>query len=410
MASKYDLLLKGGEVVDPSQHLRGVRDVAFNGGKVAAVEAGIPGEEARETVDVSGKLVTPGLIDIHGHYFEHIVPFSIAADEVCLPNGVTTTLDAGSSGWTHFDGFREYIVKREKTRMLALVNLSALGMLHEQRHGGFGPTVVISGGPKTLLPSESAGELMDLRFAQVEEAVQCIKDNPNIALGVKIRLDINISGGDNIKEALRRARQVAEMTDSFIMVHVARIPVPLARVFEDLRPGDIVTHIFHSAENNILDEKGRVRSEVKEAKSKGIVFDIGAGYFGKHISRAAIEQGVLPSTISTDITKKSFYEKLNPGEDAWVYTIPEVMTPYMAMGMSLEEVVAATTCNAAEAIGLAGTLGTLRVGAEGDAAVLGLEQGDFETIDTDGVPIQCDQRITAAMTVKGGRVWRPDKT
>ncbi len=410
MAPKYDLLLKGGEVIDPSQHLRGVRDVAFKGGKVAAVEAGIPGEEARETVDVSGKLVTPGLIDIHGHYFEHIVPFSIAADQVCLPNGVTTTLDAGSSGWTHFDGFREYIVKREKTRLLALVNLSALGMLHEQRHGGFGPTVVISGGPKTLLPAESAGELMDLRFAQVEEAVQCIKDNPNIALGVKIRLDINISGGDNIKEALRRARQVAEMTDSFIMVHVARIPVPLAQVFDELRPGDIVTHIFHSAENNILDENGRVRSEVKEAKSKGIVFDIGAGYFAKDISRPAIEQGILPSTISTDITKQSFYEKLNPGTDALVYTLPEVMTPYMAMGMSLEEVIAATTCNAAAAMGLSDTLGTLRVGVEGDAAVLDLERGDFMTKDTDGVPIHCDQRITAAMTVKGGRVWSPDET
>lgn len=408
MALKYDLLLTGGEVIDPSQNLRAVRDVAFNEGKVAAVEAGLSKEDAHEIVDVSGKLVTPGLIDIHGHYFEHIVPFSIAADVACLPNGVTTTLDAGSSGWTHFDGFREYIVKREKTRLFALVNLSALGMLHEHRHGGFGPTVVISGGPKALLPSESAGELMDLRYAQVEEAVRCIKDNPNIALGVKIRLDINISGGDNIKTALERARQVAELTDSFIMVHVARIPVPLAQVFEELRPGDIVTHIFHSAENNILDEKGLVRTEVKEAKSKGIVFDIGAGYFGKHISRAAIEQGILPSTISTDITKKSFYEKLNSGRDFKIYTIPEVMTPYMAMGMSLEEVIAATTCNAAEAIRQKDVLGTLRVGSVGDAAVLNLEQGDFETIDTDGVPIQCDQQITPLMTIKDGKVWRAE--
>jgi dihydroorotase len=199
------------------------------------------------------------------------------------------------------------------------------------------------------------------------------------------------------------------MTESFIMVHVARIPVPLAQVFDELRPGDIVTHIFHSAENNILDENGRVRSEVKEAKSKGIVFDIGAGYFAKDISRAAIEEGVLPSTISTDITKQSFYEKLNPGTDALVYTLPEVMTPYMAMGMSLEEVIAATTCNAAAAMGLSDTLGTLRVRAEGDAAVLDLERGDFTTKDTDGVPIHCDQRITAAMTVKGGRVWSPEE-
>ena len=407
MAFKYDLLLTGGEVVDPSQNLHGIRDVAFVDGKVAAVDSNLRGDDAREIVDVSGKIVTPGLIDIHGHYFEHIVPFSIGADSVCLPNGVTSTVDAGSSGWTHFDGFREYIVEREQTRLFALVNLSALGMLHQYRHGGFGPTVVISGGPQTLLPAECAGELMDLRFAQVEECVTCIKDNPNIALGVKIRLDIDISGRENVKTILERARQVAELTDSFIMVHVAGSPVPLAAIFDELRPGDIVTHIFHSTEHNVLDEKGRVRTEVREAQSKGIVFDIGAGYFGKEISRAAIEQRVLPATISTDITKKSFYERVHPDQETVIFTLPEVMTPYMALGMSLDEVVAATTCNAAAAIGQEGALGTLRVGALGDAAVLNLERGAFETTDTDGVPIECDQQINAFMTIKDGKVWKP---
>ena len=167
MAQRYDLVLKGGEVLDPSQGLRGVQDVAFRDGKVAEIVPGSAVDGARQVIDVSGKLVTPGLIDVHGHYYNHVVPFATAADEVCLPNGVTTTVDAGSSGWTHFDGFREYILTREKTRLMALVNLSALGMLDPHRDGGFGPTTMtISGGPKTMFPDNAAGELMDLRFAQ----------------------------------------------------------------------------------------------------------------------------------------------------------------------------------------------------------------------------------------------------
>ena len=278
MTKKYDLLLKNGEVIDPSQSLQGVRDVAFRDGTVAALESNISSEDAREVVDVTGRIVTPGLIDIHGHYFQHIVPFATSADEVCLPNGVTTTVDAGSSGWLHFEGFKEFILTREQTRLMALVNLSALGMMSPRRSIGedFGPTIGISGGPQTLLDPRNVGELQDLRYAQVEEAVQCIRDNPNVVLGVKIRIDHEISGEANTIPALERARTVADMTDSFVMVHVARVPIPLAQVFEYLRPGDIVTHIFHSAENNVLDERGNVRTEVREAKDKGIVFDIGA--------------------------------------------------------------------------------------------------------------------------------------
>ena len=151
MSENFDLLLKGGELVDPGQGQRGVRDVAFRDGLVAAVAEQISEDQAKQTLDVSGKLVTPGLIDIHGHYFEHIVPFATQADAVCLPNGVTTTVDAGSSGWTHFDGFKEYIIKREKTRIMALINLSALGMLSGSRAGGFGP----HGGHQRRTPDSS---------------------------------------------------------------------------------------------------------------------------------------------------------------------------------------------------------------------------------------------------------------
>ena len=399
---KYDLLLKGGEVVDPSQDLRGIRDVAFQGGKVAAVAPEIPGEEARQVLHVSGKLVTPGLIDVHGHYYEHVFA-GAAADSVCLPNGVTTTVDAGSSGWTQFEGFKEYILKRQKTRLMALINLSALGMLDPYRDGGFGPTVGISDGPQTLLSPDTVGELQDLRYAQVEEVIRCIQDNPNVTLGVKIRIDTDISGEANAIPVLERARQVADATGSFVMVHVARVPIPLAKVFEYLRPGDIVTHIFHGAKNNVLDDRGQVRSEVWEARSKGVVMDLGAdrANFGVAVSRAAIAQGLLPDTISSDVTR------LRPGRPV-IYTLPEVMTLFMCLGMSLEQVIAATTQIPASAIGQEGVLGTLRECAVGDAAVLELESGDFAYDDAQGVAARCSERITPVMTIKDGRLWRPD--
>ena len=402
MADRYDLVLKGGEVIDPGQGLRGLRDVAFRDGKVASVAATIPAEDSRRAVDVSGKVVTPGLIDIHGHYFEHIVPWATSADRACLPNGVTTTVDAGSSGWTHFDGFKEFILRREKTRLMALINLSALGMMSSGRDGTYGPTVGISGGPRMLLPQDFVGELQDLRYAQVEEVARCIQDNPNVALGVKIRIDSQISGEANAIPALERARRVADIAGCFVMVHVARAPIALGHVLEYLRPGDVVTHIFHSAENNVLDAKGKVRTEVSEAKSRGIVMDTGAarGNFGVRVSQAAIGQGLMPDTISTDITRDS----LNAGR-----SLPGDMSMFMGLGMSLEDVITATTVSPAKAIGQEGVLGTLQVGAVGDAAVFELESGRFAYDDAEQVEVTSDRRLTPFMTVKDGRVWESER-
>ena len=208
MVLRYDLLLKGGEVIDPSQDLHGVRDVAFQNGTVAAVEPEVSAEEAGEIVDVSGKLVTPGLVDIHGHYFHPFFTSATDADTACLPHGVTTSMDAGSSGWMHFDAFKEYILSNQETRLYALVNLSALGMYSMQ--GEFGPTVGISGGPQTPLPPNQIGELQDLRYAQVEKAVECIRANPNLVLGVKVRIDHLVSGEANAIPALERGRNVAD--------------------------------------------------------------------------------------------------------------------------------------------------------------------------------------------------------
>ena len=195
---------------------------------------------------------------------------------------------------------------------------------------------------------------------------------------------------------------MAEAAAAFIMVHVARTPLPLDRVFELLRPGDIVTHCFHSAENNVLDESGQVRPEVLEAKAKGIVLDTGAvrSNFGVDLSRAAIQQGLLPDTLGTDIVRTS---PRNPV----VYTMSEIMTMFMGLGMSLEQVVAAATDNGAKAIGQRGVLGTLRTGAVGDAAVLRLEEGEYAYDDATSATVRCSRRISPVLTVKDGRIWTP---
>ena len=393
-------MLSGGEVIDPSQGVHDARDVAFKGGEVAALEPDIPREEAREVVDVSGKLVVPGLVDVHGHYFRGIMPSGIDADRVCLPNGVTTSVDAGSSGWLHFDGFKDYVLSRQETRLYAFINLSAMGMYN--LGGDFGPALGISGGPQSLFPSSHIGELQDLRYAQVDEAVRCIRENPNVILGVKVRIDTMVTGEANALPCLERAREVAEAADSFMMVHVARSPLPLDRIFDLLRPGDIVTHCFHSFENNVLNESGRIRPEVTEAKAKGIVLDTGAvrSNFGVDLSRTAIQQGLLPDTLGTDIVRTT---PRNPV----VYTLPEVMTIFMGLGMSLDEVVAASTDNGAKAIGQRGTLGTLGVGAVGDAAVLRLEEGEYAYDDATGTSVKCSRRISSVLTVKDGKIWTP---
>ena len=176
-----------------------------------------------------------------------------------------------------------------------------------------------------------------------------------------------------------------------------------------MKPGDIVTHIFHNAENNVIDDQGVVRTEVREAQSKGIVLDIGAdrSNFGVNLSKAVVEQRLLPTTISSDITRQR-WSNLNSGSDRVIYTLPEVMTLYKGIGMSLEEVIAATTVNAAEAIGQGGNLGTLRVGAIGDAAVFEMEEGEFVYDDSDGIAVRCKERFTPVMTIKDGRLWQPE--
>jgi dihydroorotase len=379
MTEAYDLLLKGGTVIDPSQELQQRCDIAFRQGRVAALAPELSVTAAREVIDVSGHLVTPGLIDVHGHFFYRGWPGAVEADMACLPAGVTTAVDAGSTGWGNFPALREYIVRPAHTRLYAFVHLCATGLTSL--------TVRI-------------GELQDLAFAQVDQAVRCIAENRDHVLGVKVRIDHRATGEANAIPALTMARQVADATQAQMMVHVSNTPVPLVRIFDFMRPGDIATHILNGHAHGILDGNGRIRPEVHEARVRGIVLDVGhAGvHFDLNVGRAAVAQNFWPDTLSTDIH--------TPPPERVVYDLLGVMSTFLALEMPLPAVISSVTDKAAAAIGKSGELGTLQVGSAGDAAVLEVQEGAFTFVDAAGNQVPAGQRLAAVLTVKDGQRWR----
>ena len=381
MAFTHDLLLKGGEVVDPSQGLHALRDVAFKDGKVAAVSEEMNPDLAAEVIDVTGKLVTPGLIDLHGHFAHGIVPRNPDPDQVCTANGITTCVDAGTTGWIHFPGFRRYVIEPADTRMFAFVHLSSLGL--------------------APLNGLRIPDMEDFRWAREDEAVDCIEANRDVVLGVKVRLSITGTTEANAVACMEAARRIADRSGTKMMVHVMESPLPYAQALHYVRPGDIVTHCYHGDTHNVLDEEGRIRSEVWTAYRDGIIFDTAGAprHFSLPVCRAVLEQGMPPHTISTDIFASAQARPSNS------YTLHQHMSIFMELGMPLDEVVRAVTGSSAAAIGR-DDLGSLKVGSTGDAAVMELRDGDFGYEDGLGNSLRASRSFEPVLTVKDGRRWR----
>jgi dihydroorotase len=373
-----DLVLRGGTVLDPAQGLRGVMDVGFAHGRVAAVGRDLE-VTAAERIDVGGQLVTPGLIDLHGHFFHRGQPLFADPDQVCLPSGVTTGVDAGSSGWATYAAFREHVIARAETRVLAFLHLAATGLMS-----------LCCG----------VGELQDFRYAQEDRTLDAFRRFPEL-LGIKVRIQHLACGEANAIPALDMARRVCDATGRRLMVHISGTPIPPEEIFARLRPGDIATHIYNGYDGHILDGEGKVRAAVREAAARGVVLDVGhAGvHFDLEVARAALAQGLAPTTLSTDIVRPQVARR--------VYTLPDVMSEFLALGMPLEEVVRAVTEAPARAIGQAGQLGTLAPGAAGDAAVLALEEGDFMYSDHAGRELRTTRRLRPLLAVRAGRRWHP---
>ena len=372
----YDLLLTGGRVIDPKNERDARLDIAVVDGRIHRLARNLVSSQAKRVIDVSDYIVTPGLIDIHAHYDETGPGLSLNPDHNSLRNGVTTSVDAGTSGWKRFERFKAQTIDRAQTRVLAFLNIVGVGMY------GSG-----EGGPEN-----------DVTEMDVEAAVRMVQRYPQLIVGIKTA---HYQPAD--WEAIDRAVEAAERSNSVLMVDFHPKP---GRGYEELilermRPGNIHTH-FYGRLTPQLDGNGRVRDYMWKARERGVLFDVGhgSGSFWFRIAVPAVRQGFLPDTISTDLHKNSV---MLPGA-----TLTNVMSKFLNIGMTLDQVITRTTVNSASAIRRM-DLGHLDVGAVADIAVLKLERGRFAFLDSGRAKHIGDRRLRAAMTIRAGEiVWDLD--
>jgi dihydroorotase len=376
---KYDLLVKGGKVVDPSQKLSAVRDVAILGHRVARVAAEIPETEARQVLDAKGKIVTPGLIDVHVHVYDGVAPLGIPPDPTCIAKGVTTVLDAGSSGAHTFPGFRKYIVNVADTRVHALLNISVVGQ-------------------STLSQDNLHGELLELAYINPDLAIRTIERNRDVILGIKVRLSKNITGEHDLK-VLGLAKEAAAAVKLPLMVHIGNSHSPIEKILSALGKGDVLTHTYHGNAGGILNDKGRVLPEVRKAIERGVHLDVGhgAGSFSFDVCEKALAQELLPGTISSDVHE---YNVRGP-----VFDLATTLSKFLHLGLTLDQVIERAATNPARTFGFSKGLGTLAEGAEADVAVFSLEEGDFEFVDALKKSRIGHRKLLPLATIKAGRIY-----
>ena len=359
---KFDLLVKGGEVLDPSQNLQARRDIGIRWGVIEAVEPDIPADRALKVLNVGGKLVTPGLVDLHAHVYPYGSAIGIPADELLTFQATTTMVSAGDAGANNFAAFRRFVVGQTRTRLYAFVHIANMGL--------------------TPFP---VAELYNIDYAVVDACAKTVAENSDIAIGVKVRMSENIIAKNGI-EPLRRSIEAATKAGggARVMCHIGGVETPklMSDILDMLRPGDILTHAYSGLPNdagaftNIVQD-GRLLPAARAAKQRGVVFDVGhgGGSFDYTVAEAAIAAGATPDTISSDI---HVFSGNTPGMPYLTW----VMSKFLNMGFSQEQVVAMATVNPARIINRLPKLGTLQVGAPGDVSVLELVEGPVEFVDT----------------------------
>ncbi len=372
----FDLVLSGATIVDPSQQKNEKGDVGIRNGKIAAVSDRLE-TGAHTTIDVTGRYLTPGWIDLHAHVYAGATTFGIKADALCLATGVTTIVDAGSPGWTNLRGFLEYIIEPSRTEVLTFVHISSIGLLNSMR-----------------------GEMEDIKNADPERTARVISMWPQHCVGVKVRQGAFQVGSHGV-EPLRRAIEAAEMVGTRVMVHIDK-GVALPSILELLRPGDIVTHCYQGKGDHIIGDDDRVIPEVYDARNRGVYFDLGhgAGSFHYGIAKRAVELGFLSDVISTDL---HVYSLKSP-----VHSLPETASKLLNMGLDFEEIVRQTTVNPAGVLNRSDDIGTLKEGTVADIAVFGLEEGRYTFTDAHGRQETGGSMITPHLTVRDGQVYYPD--
>ena len=368
----FDLLIKGGEVVDPGSGYGGRLDVAIKRDRIAAVERDIPAGSAVRVLDATGRYVTPGLVDLHTHVFHGVSFYGVRADPVAARSGVTTWLDVGSSGAFNFPGFRDFIAAPARARIYGLLNISSIGL------------------------TAQSGEVGNLDYCDVDMCCKLIDLNRDLLLGVKVRIDVNTVRDQGI-EPLRRAREAADRCELPLMVHIGDGPPALKDVLGHMRPGDILTHCSTGRGMRVVDDDGRLLDDARRVWDSGVIFDIGhgTGSFSFESAQALMSEGRPPDVISSDIHQLSI--------DGPMFDLPTCLSKFLALGMSLPQVIEAATAKPAAAMGMAGGVGSLRPGAAADVALFRLIEGDFTFYDVDMKPYPGRQLLRNTLTIIAGR-------
>ncbi|MES3019284.1 MAG: amidohydrolase/deacetylase family metallohydrolase [Bacteroidota bacterium] len=378
-AQQNDILIKGGHVIDPKNNINSIMDVAISKGKIVQVAANIPAASAKRIVNAKGLYVTPGLIDMHAHHFAGISEERQGdpmPDDFTFRTGVTTSIDAGSSGWKSFDAFKAHTIDKSKTRVLAWLNIVGEGYLGRE-------------------PWEQNTNDMDATLTAMS-----VKKNKDYIIGIKVS---HYKRGDWI--SVDRAVEAGKMVKMPVMVDFGEHnpPQSIEELFtKHFRPGDIFTHCFAAGASNretIVDENGKVKPFVFEAQKRGIVFDVGhgAGAFAFSQAVPALKQGFVPNSISTDFN--------NGSKNGAMKDILNVMSKFLAMGMDMQTVIKLTTQAPAKQIQRE-DLGNLSIGSEADVAVFSVRKGDFGFTDVRRDKVKGTEKLEAELTIRAGNiVW-----
>jgi len=372
----YDLLVTGARVIDPSQNLDSIMDIGIRNGRIVDIQKNLPRDKAAQQINASGKIVTPGLVDLHAHTYPQASAIGLPADELAPFTATTTYVSAGDAGGNNFSAFKHYIQAQARSRMFAFVHISSIGLT------GF-----------------PVGEMKNIEYANIDLAARVVNENPDIVLGVKVRETLDVVGENGI-EPLRRARMAAERSGikgARVMCHIGNAPGDLGALLDLLRPGDILTHAYSGAGNNTV-QNGKLISAALEAKKRGVIIDVGhgGGSFDFTIAEPAIQQGLIPDTISSDIHAYS-------GNSPSVPYLPNVMSKFLTLGFSLNQVIAMTTNRPGVIINRDPLLGTLKINAAADISIFDLVEKPVEWLDTRGNKRPGMYSLVPVQTIRAGR-------
>jgi dihydroorotase len=368
---RFDLLIRNGTVCDPASGVKRKADVGISGDKIAAIESSIPAARGADVVDANGLYVTPGLVDLHTHCYGGATTTGIFADPVAARSGVTTWVDAGSFGVQQVEGFRKFIVEPAKVRIFGFVYLY----------------------PDTRNPDIEPVKYVRSFMKRTGEAVN---KNRDILLGVKLQVGFNMNGRWS-HEFLKIARELCDTYKFPLMAHISFAPPETDQVMELMKPGDIVTHCYNTHTLGIIDQNAKVRRSVRDARARGVLFDVGHGLgsFNFAAAKKALDDGFVCDTISTDI--------YNLSVNGPVYDMPTTMSKLMYLGMSFDDVLKRTTIAPAKIVNRVDGMGTLAVGAPADVALLAVEDGEFPLIDSQKNTVKAKQRVVSKLTICKGK-------